>query len=148
MGRWQPGMIITASRMSVESVQVEDTNSQTTTNTAYADLTGGPFAASLIVPASGAVMVEMRATGRNQEDGKNAITSWRAVGSASGTVYSPNDRAGLIVAGRNNVTLDFRYRLSGLVPGETLTATMLHRVNTTGIGGIWDYRVILIEGAF
>jgi hypothetical protein len=146
MGRWQPGMIITASRLNVDTVQAEDTTvGRTTTSQTYADATGAPLSASITVPASGAVMVQIRSTQRNSSATLNTITSWTGVGTVSGTLYSANDNAALIVTGTNNLSLSLRYRLQGLSVGETLTVTMKHRVNSPSTATM-DYRLILLEG--
>ncbi|MFD9256921.1 hypothetical protein [Streptomyces sp. NPDC059538] len=138
------GQKITAALLTVESTQVEDTTTRTTTSTSYTNASGGAFSAAVIVPASGAVMVEMRATQRNSTT-NNTITSWNGVGSVSGSVYSANDVAALIVNGTQNQPLDLSYRLQNLVPGETLTVTMQHKVNTASTG-TYDYRHILLVG--
>lgn len=141
---WRAGQRLTAGLLTIESSQVEDTTSRTTTSTSYTDASGGAFSTSVIVPASGAVVVELRSTQRNSGGATNTITSWSGVGSVSGTVYSPNDTAALIVAGTSNVPVDLSYRLSSLTPGETLTVTMKHRVNAGT--GTFDYRLILVVG--
>ncbi|MFG2993945.1 hypothetical protein ACGFZK_32420 [Streptomyces sp. NPDC048257] len=124
--------------------QVEDTTSRTTTATGYGNLaTGGAFSTTVVVPASGWVRVDIRATQRNSA-ANNTITSWRAVGSSTGTKYTENDTAALIIAGTNNFPVGLSYLLTGLVPGETLTVTMLHRVNA-GTGTV-DYRQIVLTG--
>jgi hypothetical protein len=138
------GQRATANLFTIESVQVEDTTTRTTTSGTYGNAaTGGAFSAAVVVPASGAVVVEMRTTQRNSA-ATNTITSWTASGSTSGTVYTANDTAALIVPGTNNSPVDLSYRLSSLTPGETLTVTMQHRVN--GGTGTFDYRLILLQG--
>ncbi|MEU8760639.1 hypothetical protein [Streptomyces sp. NPDC048659] len=140
------GDIITASMLTVFSAETEDTTvGRTTSSNAYADASGGALSASVVVPASGKVAVEIRATQRNSAS-SNTITSWQGSGSVSGVVYSPNDNAALITPGANNQPLDLRKHLSNLVPGETLTVTIKHRVNNTATSGIFDYRLILVEG--
>jgi len=140
------GDIITAAMLTVGSAEAEDTTAgRSTASTAYTDASGGAFSAQAVVPVSGKVAVEIRSTQRNSST-SNTITSWQAVGSVSGTVYSPNDNAALITPGSNNQPLDLRKHLSGLVPGETLTVTTKHRVNNAATQGIFDYRLILIEG--
>jgi hypothetical protein len=141
---FRAGQRITAGLLTVESTQVEDTTSRTTTSTSYGNTaTGGAFAASVIVPASGAVVVELRSTQRNSSS-NNTITSWTAVGTVSGTVYTANDTAALIVNGSQNQPVDLSYRLDNLTVGETLTVTMQHRVNAST--GTYDYRQILLVG--
>lgn len=140
---WRAGQRLTAGLLTIESSQAEDTTSRTTTSTSYTDASGGAFSTSVIVPASGAVVVELRATQRNSA-GNNTITSWAGVGSISGTVYSANDVAALIVNGTQNIPVDLSYRLASLTPGETLTVTMQHRVNAST--GTYDYRQILLVG--
>ncbi|WP_075662195.1 hypothetical protein [Streptomyces acidiscabies] len=145
---WLPGMRITADRINVYSAQSEDpTLGRTTASTTYTDTSGGAFSCAVVVPMSGVVMVSVRATGRNSST-TNTITSWQGVGSASGTVYSPNDSAALIWSGNNvtNLSLSLRYRLSGLVPGETLTVTTKHRVSGASTA-TFDHRSIQLEGA-
>ncbi|GAQ52056.1 hypothetical protein a10_01837 [Streptomyces acidiscabies] len=144
---WLPGMRITADRMTVTSAQSEDaTVGRSTSSTTYTDASGGALSAQVVVPQSGVVMVEIRSTQRNPTAGANAITSWQAVGTVSGTVYSPNDAAALINTGTANTSLDLRHRLPGLTPGETLTVTIKHRVNNASSSGIFDYRTVLVEG--
>ncbi|MER8042705.1 hypothetical protein [Streptomyces sp. NPDC094032] len=139
------GDIITASMLTVPSNEAEDpVVGRTTSSGAYADASSGPLSAAVTVPVSGRVAVEIRSTQRNSSTA-NTITSWVAVGSVSGTVYSPNDNAALITPGANNQPLDLRKHLGGLTPGETLTVTIKHRVNNISTQGIFDYRLILIE---
>ena len=144
MAHWFAGQIITAAHLTIESAQAEDTSTRTTTSTTYTDASGGAFSASVVVPASGAVTVMIRSTQRNSTT-NNTITSWTGVGSTSGTVYSANDNAAIIVNGTNNFSLSLRYRLSGLTAGETLTVTTKHRVNTASTA-TFDYRIIILEG--
>ena len=146
---WLPGMRITADRINVYSAQAEDTTlGRTTASTTYTDASGGAFSCSVVVPLSGVVMVSIRSTQRNSSGSTNTVTSWQGVGSVSGTVYSPNDNAALIWSGNNttNLTLSLRYRLSGLVPGETLTVTTKHRVSGASTATL-DHRSIQLEGA-
>lgn len=139
------GMRATAELFTIPSAQSEDTTSRTTTSTTYGNASaGGAFTAAAVVPASGQVVVEIRATQRNSA-ANNTITSWTGVGSTSGTVYTANDTAALIVPGTNNAPVDMSYRLSNLIPGETLTVTMQHKVNVASTGTI-DYRLILLSG--
>ncbi|PWG08785.1 hypothetical protein DF268_36050 [Streptomyces sp. V2] len=147
MTHWRAGMTITTGRLAVESAQNEDTTAgRTTTSTTYADASGGPFSASVLVPASGMVWVNLRTTQRNSST-TNTITSWQGTGSISGSVYTPNDNAALIWSGNNvtNLSLSLRYRLSGLTPGETLTVTTKHRVSGASTA-IIDHRSIQLEG--
>jgi hypothetical protein len=142
---WRAGQRLTASRLAIESAQVEDTTTRTTTSTSYGNAsTGGAFSTSVIVPASGAVVVELRATQRNS-GANNVITSWNASGSTSGTRYTANDVAALITNGTQNQPVDLSYRLESLTVGETLTVTMQHKVNVASTGTI-DYRQILLVG--
>jgi hypothetical protein len=138
------GQRLTASLLTVRNAQAEDANTRTTTSTTYTDASGGAFSASVTVPASGEVGVEIRSTQRNSTT-NNAITSWLGSGSTSGTVYSPNDTAALIVNGTQNQSVDLSYRLAGLVPGETLTVTTQHKVNSASTA-TFDYRLILLTG--
>lgn len=144
MSHWLPGQRITAAKLAVENAQSEDTTSRTTTSTSYGNAsTGGAFTAAVVVPASGQVVVEMRSTQRNSST-TNTITSWTASGSTSGTVYTANDTAALIIGGTSNVSVDLSYRLTGLTVGETLTVTMQHRVSAGT--GTFDYRYIRLQG--
>ncbi|MFF9240114.1 hypothetical protein ACF1AL_14945 [Streptomyces sp. NPDC014801] len=122
----------------------EDTTGSTSTATAYSDAAAGPFSASITVPPTGRVFVQVRCTQRASGSTINAHTSWRGVGSTSGTVYTENDTAAIVVTGANNVSLSLRHRLSGLTPGETLTVTTKHRLNTAGTQTL-AYRSILLE---
>lgn len=143
MSHWRAGQRITAGKLAIENSQSEDTTSRTTTSTSYTDASGGAFAATLVVPASGQVVVEIRSTQRNS-GATNTLTSWSASGSTSGTVYSANDGAAIIVGGTANLSLDLSYRLTGLTVGETITVTMKHRV---GAGtATMDYRFIRLQG--
>jgi hypothetical protein len=121
----------------------EDTTGSTNTSTTYADAAGGAFSATCIVPPTGRVLVDIRCTQRAPA-GLNAHTSWRATGSVSGTQYTENDTAALVVNGANNISLSLRHRLTGLTPGETLTVKTLHRMNAAGTQTI-AYRSILLE---
>ena len=124
--------------------EAEDTTSRTTTSTSYTDASGGAFSLAITVPPSGVVMVAIRSTQRNSGS-LNTITSWQAVGSTSGTVYSANDTAAVIVGGTSNLSLSLVKRLTGLVAGETLTITMKHRVNSASTA-TFDYRHIAAWG--
>ncbi|MEH0547279.1 hypothetical protein QA802_30600 [Streptomyces sp. B21-105] len=132
--------------ITVNSNEAEDTASRTTTSTTYADASGGAFSTTVTVPPSGKVMVAIRTTQRNS-GALNTVTSWQAVGSTSGTVYSANDNAALIWSGSGttNLSLSLTKRLSGLVAGETLTVTMKHRVSSASTATI-DYRNITVWG--
>jgi hypothetical protein len=141
--QYRAGQRLTASLLTANSAQSEDTTSRTTTSTSYTDASGGAFSAAVVVPSSGWVMVEMRSTQRNSA-GNNTLTSWNGSGSSSGTVYSANDTASLAVNGTQNQAVDLSYRLTGLIPGETLTVTMVHRVGATT--GTFDYRQIILTG--
>jgi hypothetical protein len=126
----------------------EDVTSRTTTSTTYAAASAA-LSRTIIVPPSGKVWVSIRTTQRNSTT-NNTITSWSGSGSTSGTVYSANDNAALIasgaVFGANNISLSLDYLLNGLTSGETLTVTMLHRVNAASTG-TFDYRSIGLRSA-
>lgn len=130
--------------LTVGDNEAEDTSSRTTTSTSYTDASGGAFSTTITVPPSGRVMVAVRSTQRNSTT-LNTITSWQAVGSTSGTVYSANDGAAIIVKGTDNVSLCLTKRLTGLSPGETLTVTTKHRVNSASTA-TFDYRCIDVWG--
>lgn len=124
--------------------EAEDVTSTTTTSTTFTDTSGGVFSTSLVVPPSGTVVISIRSTHRNSST-NNTLTHFEAVGSVSGTVVSASTSASLIVNGTSNQSQSLRKRLTGLSPGETLTVTTKHRVNTASTGS-FDYRYILIEG--
>ncbi|MFF3622326.1 hypothetical protein [Streptomyces sp. NPDC002467] len=142
--QFRAGQRLTAALLTIDNTQVEDTTSRTTTATTYGNASGGAFSASVTVPASGQVLVEIRSTQRNSTT-NNSITSWTATGSVSGTVYTANDTAALIVNGVQNNSVDLSYRLTGLSVGETLTVTTQHKVNAASTG-TFDYRLILLTG--
>jgi hypothetical protein len=144
VSHWAAGKRITAGLLAVDNSQAEDASTRTASSTTYGDASGGAFSASLTVPASGAVVVTIRSTQRNSTT-LNTITSWTGVGSTTGTVYSANDTASIIVNGTNNLPVNLRYRLSGLTAGETLTVTTKHRVNAASTA-TFDYRLIILEG--
>lgn len=125
-----------------KSSENEQTGTSTTSSTTYADLAAGAMSATLVVPPSGVVMIWIRATGRNS-GANNTLTSFTASGSTSGTVYSANDNAAIVVVGTANLSLSLCKRLSGLVSGETLTVTMKHRVNVASTA-TFDYRAIQV----
>jgi hypothetical protein len=135
---------IAATGTDTASGWAEDTTGSTSTSTTYADAVAGAFSASMTVPPTGRVFVHIRCTQRASGSTLNAHTSWRGIGTTSGTVYTENDTAALVVSGANNVSLSLRHRLTGLTPGETLTVTTKHRLNTTGTQTL-AYRSILIE---
>ncbi|MFF9844607.1 hypothetical protein [Streptomyces sp. NPDC013740] len=145
MSFWLAGMRITAARLNVYKSIVKDTTAgRTTTSTTYGNLSGGAFSTSVLVPASGVVSVTIRATGRNST--ANGLTSYLAVGSVSGTVFSPSDPEAMVIASIANNRPDMlRDMISGLSPGETLTVTTQHRVNTASTA-TYDFRQILLEG--
>jgi hypothetical protein len=130
----------------VESRFVEDTATRTTTSTTYT-ATANPISQTIVVPPSGKVWVFIRETGRNSTTTNN-ITSFTAVGSSSGTVYSANDNAALIWSGNGttNLSLSLEHLLSSLIAGETLTVTMQHRVSGASTA-TFDYRSIGLRGA-
>lgn len=146
MAGWQPGMRITASRLKVDTVEVEDTTITTTTNTSFGDTSSGPFTAAITVPFSGTVFVHLRSTHRNNTAGLTTIAHFEATGSVSGAVYGASTVAGLIVKSQDDLSLSLRKRLTGLVPGETLTVRGLWRVNSPSTGTV-DYRCLSVEGA-
>jgi hypothetical protein len=122
----------------------EDTTAgRTTTSTTFAN-GSSTLSRTITVPPSGKVWVYLRTTQRNSTTA-NTITSFNASGSTSGSVYTANDAAALIVPGAaigaNNLSLALTHLLTGLVAGETLTVTMQHRVNTASTG-TFDYRSI------
>ncbi|WP_327378020.1 hypothetical protein OG393_31080 [Streptomyces sp. NBC_01216] len=130
--------------ITVATGEAEDATTTTVTSTSFTDSSGGPFAATIVVPPSGTVIVNIRSTQRNSTT-NNTITHFSASGSVSGSVYGASTVAALIVRGTDNLSFSLCKRLTGLSPGETLTVTMLHRVNTTSTGTM-DYRHILLEG--
>lgn len=130
--------------LNMDSDFIEDTTTSTTTSLSFTDLATGAFSLSLLVPASGKVRVSLRATGRNSTT-QNCITSWNATGTSSGSVYTANDRAAIIVAGTNNFSLSLSHLLMNLTPLETLTVTMVHRVNSASTATL-DYRSIFLDG--
>lgn len=145
MSFWLAGMRITATRLNLYKSIVKDTTAgRTTTSTTFGNLSGGAFSTSVLVPASGVVTVSVRATGRNPT--ANGITSYTAVGTVSGTVVSASDVEALVVSsiGANQPHM-LRDMLTGLSPGETLTVTTQHRVNTASTA-TYDFRQILLEG--
>lgn len=144
MSHWEAGQKITTDRINIFSAEAEDVNSSTTTSTTFTDTSTGAFSVAVVVPESGAVWVHLRSTQRNN-GANNTITHFDASGSVSGSVYGASTVASLIVVGTNNVSLSLRKRLSGLSPGETLTVTSKHRVNTASTG-IFDYRYLSVEG--
>ncbi|MGV9891745.1 hypothetical protein [Streptomyces sp. NPDC003395] len=134
---------LTAAGTTAAPIFVEDPNTTTCTATSFADAASGVFSASVTVPPSGKVLVEVRCTQRASGT-LNAFTSWRGVGSISGTKYTENLTAALAVNGGNNFSLSLRHLLPGLTPGETLTVSTKHRLNGAGTQTI-DYRSILLE---
>ncbi|MEU0675487.1 hypothetical protein ABZ330_21850 [Streptomyces sp. NPDC006172] len=122
----------------------EDPATTTSTATSYSDAASGPLSATVTVPPSGRVIVNVRCSQRASGSTLNAHTSWRAVGSASGTRYTENDPAALVVPGTNNLSLYLRHPLSGMTPGETLTVTLKHRLQSAGTQTL-AYRSILLE---
>lgn len=123
-------------------VFAEDAVTQTSTATTFGDLPAGPFSASITVPPSGRVVVEIQCAQRASTG--NAITSFRAVGTTSGTVFTEVINPALVVPGANNFLLSYRRPFPGLSAGETLTVTTKHRLNTAATQTI-DYRSILLE---
>ncbi|MGJ5898540.1 hypothetical protein ACSCBZ_42380 [Streptomyces niveiscabiei] len=121
----------------------EDAVTTTNTSTTYADALSGVFSATCTVPPTGRVTVTIRCTQRATGT-LNALTSWRATGTASGIRYAENDDAALVVPGANNLSLSLRHPLTGLAPGETLTVKTLHRLNSATTQTI-AYRSILLE---
>jgi hypothetical protein len=132
--------------ITVANGEAEDTTTRTTASTTFTDASGGAFSLAITVPPSGSVMISVRSTQRNSGS-LNTITSWQAVGSTSGTVYSANDGAALIWSGSGttNLSLCLTKRLTGLVAGETLTITTKHRVNSASTA-TFDYRHIAAWG--
>ncbi|HEY9264846.1 MAG TPA: hypothetical protein VIQ11_09600 [Mycobacterium sp.] len=131
--------------LTIDRVQVEDTTSRTTASNTYTNASGGAFSATVTVPRSGCVDVSMRVTQRNSST-SNTITSWNATGSTSGALYANNDNAAAIQGAASNLTFTIAYLFEGLVPGETVTVTMVHRVNNVATTGTFDYRQIILKG--
>lgn len=145
MGHILAGNRLTTTLLNTYTEQNEDTTTgRTTTSTTYTDLSGGAFSASVAVPASGAVLVKARSTHRNSTT-NNSICSWNGVGSVSGTVYSANDNAAIIVNGTSNLSLSLEHLLEGLTVGEVLTVTLKYRVNAASTLTA-DYRNVVLEG--
>lgn len=144
MSIWLAGNRITAAKLNLDSVELEDATTSTTTSTSFGNLASGVFSASITVPASGIVKSNLRTTSRNSTT-NNSITSIQAVGSVSGTVISPSSSAATIVGGTSNLSLEQTLRIEGLVPGEILTVTSQHRVNAASTMTV-DYRYLLLEG--
>lgn len=145
-----PNAILTLSPTSkvngLASQFVEFPTTGTMSGSTYGNLSTGAASATLVVPGSGKVWVEIRSTGRNSGGATNSLTSWIASGSTSGSAHTADDNSALIVAGTSNISLTMRHRLTGLTPGETLTVTLQHRT-TSGSTGTWDYRSIALEPA-
>lgn len=131
--------------LTIDRVQAEDTTSRTTSSNTYGNASGGAFSATVTVPRSGSVFVSLRVTQRNSTTA-NTITSWNASGSTSGALYSNNDNAAVINGQTYNIPSSIAYLFEGLVPGETLTVTMVHRVNNVASTGTFDYRQIILLG--
>jgi hypothetical protein len=138
-GTWQ----VMAPQRSIGSQFAEDATTRSTTSQTFG-FSSFTLSAAVTVPASGKVAVEIRCTQRNSST-LNSITSFAASGSTSGTVYTENDTAAIIVGGTTNVSLSLRQHLAGLTVGETLTVTMRHRVSAPSTATI-DYRSICLEG--
>lgn len=144
MTEFLSGQRLVTTDLNEDSDFLEDTTSGTTTSTTFTNLSTGAFELSLVVPASGKVSVDLRATGRNS-GANNSVTSWTASGSSSGVVYTENNTAAVIVTGAANVSLSISHLLTGLEPLETLTVRMLHRVNVASTA-TFDYRSIRLLG--
>lgn len=145
MGIWLAGNRITATKLNLDSVQLEDSVSSTTTSTTFTNLGTGAFSTSITVPPSGIVLVSLRTTSRNSTT-NNSITSFDASGSVSGSVFSADSTSATIVSGTNNISLTQERRLTGLEPGETLTVTSKHRVNAASTMTV-DYRCLILKGS-
>lgn len=144
MGIWLAGNRITATKLNLDSVENEDATTSTTTSTSFTNLASGAFSASITVPSSGVVEAVLRTTSRNS-GANNSITSWEMSGSVSGVVISPDSLSATIVGGTANFSLEQTRRVSGLSPGEILTVTSKHRVNTASTMTV-DYRYLLLKG--
>lgn len=134
---------VTAAGTTMTPVFVEDAVTQNSTAIAFSDLPAGPFSATVKVPPSGRVFVQIQCTQRATA-GFNAFTSWRGVGTVSGTAFTETLNPSLAVNGANNIPQMLRRPLSGLSPGETLTVTTKHRLNAAATQTV-DYRSILLE---
>lgn len=126
---------------SLTSSAAEDTTSRTTTSTSLVTVAGS-LTATLTVPASGKVKVTLLTLQRNSGAG-NTFSSFRAVGSVSGTNFTETLTGSVGVTGSNNSTGMIVRRLTGLTAGETLTVTPYHMVNSGT--GTYDYRYIMLE---
>lgn len=144
MSIWLAGNRITATKLNLDSVEVEDATTSTTTSLSFGNLASGAFSASITVPASGIIKSILRTTSRNSTT-QNSITSIQAVGSVSGTVISPSSVSATIVNGNVNISLEQTLRIDGLEPGEILTVTSQHRVNSASTMTV-DYRYMLLKG--
>jgi hypothetical protein len=120
---------------------VEDvTAGRTTTSLTYVSVNS--MTGTVVVPASGRVRVLLRVAARNSTT-NNSLSNVNVSGSTSGTIYTGVDAAALIVAGTNDVSLTLERIVTG-TPGETLTVTPVHRVNSASTMTI-DYRYLLLE---
>lgn len=117
----------------------EDTGVRTTTSLTYVALNS--FAATVVVPPSGKVRVDYRATFRTSA--AIALSTVNASGSASGTNHTGIDTEALTSAATSDVTQTLVRLLTGLTPGETLTVTPVHRVSSAATQTV-DYRYLLL----
>lgn len=127
---------------SLTSSDAEDTTSRTTTSTSMVTV-AGLTPPTLVVPPSGKVKVTLVTVQRNSTT-NNTFSSFRAVGSTSGTVVSESTTGGIVVTGGSNLMGTKVRRITGLVPGETLTVTPYHMVNAASTA-TFDYRYVLVE---
>ncbi|MFG3051912.1 hypothetical protein ACGFZP_13305 [Kitasatospora sp. NPDC048239] len=126
---------------SLTSNIAEDTTTRTTTSTSLTTVAGS-MTCTLTVPPSGKVRVTLVTLQRNSSTG-NTFSSFRAVGTAGGTAFTETLTGAIGVTGTNNATGTIVRRITGLTPGDTLTVTPYHMVNSGT--GTYDYRYIMIE---
>jgi hypothetical protein len=141
MPTWSPGDKITADKLNLTSVFVEDTTTSTTLSTTYVN-SSRLLSLSLTAPASGRIETILAVRCDNSTDGSNTLSDLSITGSSSGTIYSPND----IAACQWNHNLSAgpfsTARQVTCIPGETITVAAQHRV----VSGTGNFRYRSITG--
>lgn len=100
------------------------------------------MAGTITVPPSGRVRAELRVTARNSST-FTSLSVVNASGSTSGTVYTGVDAAAFGVTSTSDMTGTMWRVFTGLVAGETLTVTPVHRVASASTMTI-DYRYLVL----
>jgi hypothetical protein len=125
----------------ISTVIARDTTNRTVTSTGYVN-GSSTLSAQITAPQSGQIEVTVGVRCDNS-NGSNTLSIFEAIGSASGTIYSPNDTSAVQWADTQSAgPMVTTVIITGTV-GETVTVTLQHRV--VGGTGNLRYRYLILR---